>query len=162
MQRFIVVTAVLLGLALPYTALAAGENIRFESQAEVEVAQVNARGEKVMVRQPANLLQPGEIAIYTNSFTNLGTQPADKLVISNPVPAGTEYLGGSATETGADLLFSVDGGKSFGKPAELTVPDGRGGKRPAEPKDYTTLRWTMRTPLQPGATGVVEFRVRVK
>ncbi|NJC87960.1 MAG: DUF11 domain-containing protein [Desulfuromonas sp.] len=148
-------------LALPVTALAAND-IRFTSTAEIEVQQVNIKGEKVVVRQPATLLQPGQIAIYTNSFTNVGQQPASNVVINNPVPANTEYLGGSATETGFDVVFSTDKGKSFGKPTELTVPDGKGGKRPAEPKEYTNIRWTMQALLKPGATGVVEFRVRVK
>jgi uncharacterized repeat protein (TIGR01451 family) len=156
--------ALLLLLALfpcANAALAADE-IRFASIAEIEIEQVNDKGEKVVVRQPAVLLQPGEIAIYTNSFTNLGPKAADKVTLGNPVPENTEYLGGSATETGFDLLFSVDDGKSFAKPQALTVPDGKGGVRPAEPKDYTHLRWTMLQPLKPGATGVVEFRVRVK
>ncbi|TLM66814.1 MAG: DUF11 domain-containing protein [Deltaproteobacteria bacterium] len=143
-------------------AFAAGGDIRFASIAEVEVQQVNTRGEKTLVRQPAVLLKPGEIVIYTNSFTNTGQQPAEKLVISSPVAANTEYLGGSATETGFDLAFSVDKGKSYGKPGELTVPDGKGGKRPATTKDYTDIRWTMQAPLKPGATGIVEFRARVK
>ena len=148
-------------LLVPALALAAND-IKFTSTAEIEVQKVNAKGEKVLVRQPADLLQPGQIAIYTNAFTNIGKQPAEKVVVNNPVPAGSEYQGGSATETGFELAFSVDQGKSFGKPKELTVPDGKGGKRPAEPKEYTNIRWTMLAPLKPGATGVVEFRVRVK
>ena len=155
-------TIALVVLLLAPLAAFAANDIKFTSTAEVEVQQVNAKGEKVLVRQPAQLIKPGEIAIYTNSFTNGGKQPAEKVVINNPVPANTEYLGSSATETGFDLVFSVDKGKTFGKPAELTMPDGKGGKRPAEPKDYTNLRWTMQAPLKSGATGVVEFRVRVR
>jgi uncharacterized repeat protein (TIGR01451 family) len=148
-------------LLVPTLAIAAND-IKFTSTAEIEVQQVNAKGEKATVRQPATLLQPGQIAIYTNSFTNVGTQPAEKVVVNNPVPTNTEYLGGTATEAGYDVVFSVDKGQSFGKPKELTVPDGKGGKRPAEPKEYTNLRWTMQAPLKPGATGVIEFRVRVR
>lgn len=164
MNRLRNLAACLLAVLLlaPGPVLAAEGDIKFASSAEIEVEQVNGKGEKVVVRQPAVLLQPGQIAIYTNTFTNIGQKTAEKLLVNNPVPANTEYLGGSATETGFDLLFSVDGGKSFGKPKELTVPDGKGGKRPAGPKDYTDLRWTMQAPLKPGATGVVEFRVRVK
>ena len=154
-------TCTFLLLLVPIAALAAGD-IRFTSTAEVEVTKVSANGENVLVRQPATLLQPGEIAIYTNLFTNHGQQPAEKVVVDNPVPENTEYLGGSATETGYAVTFSVDKGKSFGQPQELTVPDGKGGQRQAEPSEYTNIRWTMQAPLQPGATGVVEFRVRVK
>lgn len=148
-------------LFLPAAVMAAGD-IQFTSTAEVEVQQVNAKGEQVTVRQPADLVQPGGMVIYTNAFTNTGKKAAEKVVINNPVPVNTEYLGGSASETGFDVVFSVDKGKSFGKPKDLTVPDVKGGRRPAEPKDYTDIRWTMLSALKPGATGVVEFRVRVK
>jgi len=151
-----------LALLLCATTAFAADEIRFTSTAEIEIEQVNDKGEKVVIRQPAVLLQPGEIAIYTNSFTNTGAKAADKVTIANPVPENTEYLGGSATETGFDLVFSVDGGKHFAKPKALTVPDGKGGMRPAEARDYTHLRWTLLQPLQPGASGIVEFRVRVK
>lgn len=162
MTRIITMLVSLLLFLTPSQLLAAQSDVRFRSTAEVEIQQINAKGEKVLVRQPAELVEPGGIVIYTNSFTNTGKQPAEALVINNPLPPNTEYLGGSATETGYDLVFSVDKGQSYGKPGTLTVPDGKGGKRPAEPKDYTDLRWTMQAPLKPGATGVVEFRVRVK
>jgi uncharacterized repeat protein (TIGR01451 family) len=161
MKRILILFTACLCFGLPAFSLAAND-IRFTSIAEVEVKQVNAKGEKVVVRQPAALVEPGEIAIYTNSFTNVGKQPAANVVIDTPIPKNTQYLLGSATETGFDLLFSVDGGKSFGKPDTLTVTDAQGRKVPAGDKDYTNIRWTMLSPLKPGATGVVEFRVRVK
>ncbi len=160
-RKHLIATLMSLFLLIPALALAK-DDIKFTSTAEIEVQKVNAKGEKTVVREPAVLLQPGQIAIYTNSFTNVGPQSAEKVVVNNPIPANTEYLGGSATETGFDLVFSVDGGKNFGAPKELTMPDGKGGKRPAEPKEYTNIRWTMQAPLKPGATGIVEFRVRVK
>lgn len=155
-------TLFLLLVLAPVWALAADKNISFSSSAEVERTKTNIKGEEVRVREPAELVEPGEVVIYTNVFSNRGTEPADELVINNPIPEDTEYLGGSATETGYFLAFSTDKGKSFGEPAMLTVPDDKGGKRTAEPKDYTDIRWTMQTPLSPSATGVVEFRVRVK
>lgn len=161
MKKMTLLAATLFVLLAPLAALAA-ENLKFTSTAEIEVTEVNAKGEKVQVRHPAALLQPGDIAIYTNVFTNLGQQPAEKVVVNNPLPENTEYLGGSATEDGYAVVFSVDKGESFGSPQKLTVPDGKGGQRPAEPKEYTNIRWTMQPQLQPGATGIVEFRVRVK
>lgn len=161
MKRIVLFSISLMVLLMPLSAQAAGD-VSFSSIAEVEVAQVNDKGERVLVRQPADLVQPGEVTIYTNSFTNKGKQPAEDIVVNNPIPANTEYLNGSATEKGYELLFSVDQGKNFGKAKELTLPDGKGGQRQAEPKDYTHIRWTMLEPLNPGATGVLEFRVRVK
>lgn len=153
----------LLVLSLLAPALAAAkDDIRFLSMASIEVEQVNAKGEKVKVRQPAADVAPGSIVIYTNNVTNFGKKAADHIVINSPVPAKTEYVGGSATEKDCTVLFSIDGGKSFGKPVDLTVPDGKGGKRQAEPKEYTNIRWTLLSPVPPEATGSVEFRVRVK
>jgi uncharacterized repeat protein (TIGR01451 family) len=161
MNKVLLFSISLLVLLMPLTAIAAND-ITFTSVAEIETAQVNAEGERILVRQPADLVQPGEVAIYTNSFTNTGKQPAEDIVVNNPVPVNTEYLNGSATEKGYELLFSVDQGKTYGKASELTIPDGKGGERKAEPKEYTNIRWTRLEPLKPGATGVLEFRVRVK
>jgi uncharacterized repeat protein (TIGR01451 family) len=164
MNKLLLSLGVLLLLlnSTPTELLAANEQISFTSAAEIEVIEVNDKGEKVLVRRPAVLVPPGGVVIYVNAFTNNGNQPAEELVVTNPVPADTEYLRGSATETGADLSFSIDGGKNFGKPEELMVPDGEGGTRQAEPKEYTDIRWLMQESLEPGATGIVEFRVRVK
>ena len=149
-------------LAAPTAALAAGENIRFISAAEVEVEVVNPQGVKVLERKPAELVVPGTVVIYTNAFTNVGKEPAERLVVTNPVPNGTEYLGGSASEEESIVTFSVDGGQNFAAPAALTVPDGQGGQRRAEPRDYTHIRWQRQAPLAPGAGDQVEFRARLK
>lgn len=161
MKRFIFFTACLLISMLPTIAMSA-DNIRFSKIAEVEIQQVNDKGETVLVREAAVLLQPGDIAIYTNLFTNTGQDVAEDVVIKNPIPENTEYLGGSATETGYNVTFSVDHGANFSTLQELTIPNGKGGMRPAEPLEYTDIRWAMQTSLKPGATGIVEFRVRVK
>lgn len=160
--HYLINGVLLLALLAPVSSLAADDQISFTSVAEIETEVFDENGKKELIRSPARLLQPGEIAIYTNAFTNNGTEPADGLTIKNPVPENTEYLRGSATETGADLTFSIDGGKSYARPDELMLPDGKGGMRQAEPKEYTDIRWQMQESLAPGATGIVEFRVRVK
>lgn len=152
----------LLLLISPGLALAAGENIRFESLAQIEVAKVNARGEKVMERQPASLVVPGTVVIYTNSYTNIGNQPAERLAVTNPVPAGMEYLGGSATGKDAAVTYSIDNGKSFDTPDKLFVVEKDGKRRPAEAKEYTHIRWTLDRPLPPGGKGSVEYRAKLK
>lgn len=148
-------------LLWPLAALAA-DPIRFTSAAEVEVTEANARGEKVLMRKPADRVPPGGVVIYVNTFSNSGKEPKENLVVTSPIPASTEYLAGSAEGMGADVTFSVDGGKTFAPAAALTVADPRLGKRPAAPPDYTHVRWMLREPLKPGASGIVEFRVRVK
>jgi hypothetical protein len=56
------------------------------------------------------------------------------------------------------VLFSVDDGRSFGRPEELTLADADGTLRAAAPADYTHVRWVLRAPLDAGAAGVARFR----
>jgi len=161
-KRGLLTLTLLLLFMVPVFVTAAEAQISFTSVAEIETELFDANGEKTLVRSPAKLVNPGEIAIYTNSFTNNGTQPAENLVINNPIAKNTEYLEGSATEDGYTLTFSVDGGKAFAKAADLTVTDNSGKQHPATAKDYTNIRWTRIKPLSPGETGNVEFRILVK
>jgi len=64
----------------------------------------------------------------------------------------------SASGPGSEVLFSVDNGRSFGRPDELTLAALNGGVRGAEPADYTHVRWVLRAPLDAGATGIARFR----
>jgi len=152
----------LLLVAAPGMVLAAGENIRFESLAELEIEQVNAQGEKILVRTPATLVVPGSIIIYTNRFDNQGKEPAEKLKITNPIPKNMEFLAGSALPEDATIVYSIDGGKMFDAAEALFVIEADGTKRPAEARDYTHIRWTLKQTLSPGETGFVEFRARLK
>lgn len=161
MSKFLLSIVLLLLLLTPLAALAA-DDVRFSSSAEVEVKELNAKGETVTVRKPADKVPPGDIVIIVNVFTNTGKVAKEKLVVTNPVPKETEYVGNSASVENAEVRFSIDGGKRYAKPTELLVADGKGGKRVAEPKEYTHIRWTLKNSLKPGSTGLVEFRVRVK
>lgn len=155
-------TLVMLGMILPAIAFAANDNIRFMSKAEIEVSQVDANGEKVLVRQPAKLVVPGTIVIYTNSYTNDGTEPAQKLVITNPVPDQMEFLAGSTLPESAVMTYSIDGGQTYASPDQLFITEADGRKRKAEAKEYTHIRWQVQDPLPVGETGQVEFRARLK
>lgn len=152
----------LLCLTITSGAIAAGENIRFQSKAEVEIQQVDAKGEKILVRQPATLVVPGDVVIYTNSFSNQGDETAEKLVITNPVPEQMEFLAGSTLPETAVMTYSIDGGNTYGAPDQLFITEDDGRKRKAEAKEYTHIRWQIQDPLPAGETGQVEFRARLK
>jgi uncharacterized repeat protein (TIGR01451 family) len=152
----------LLCLTLPCAALAAGTNIRFESKAEIEIKEINEKGEKVLVRQPAKLVVPGTIVIYTNSYTNISTKSAENLVITNPVPEKMEFLSGSVLPDTAVITYSIDGGKTYATPDQLIITEADGRKRTAEAREYTHIRWQIQDPLPTGGTGQVEFRARLK
>lgn len=85
--------------------------------------------------------------IYTARFHYRGDAPALGLRIVLPVPPGMRYIGGSATGPGAQLSYSVDGGRSFA-PADDALP----------PEDYTHIRWDLPGRYAPGTRGLVSFR----
>jgi len=106
---------------------------------------------------------PGDDMHYTITFRNAGKTAVDAgtVVITNPVPENTTYIGESAFGAGTTILFSVDGGAVFRKANELTVVRD-GVEVPASANDYTTIRWTFGPALAPGAQGNVSFNVRLK
>jgi hypothetical protein len=82
----------------------------------------------------------------------------DTVRITSPIPADVNYVPGSASGPGSDVLFSVDNGRTFGKPEELTLPSADGKRRRADAADYTHVRWILNGPLDVGASGIARFR----
>jgi len=149
-------------VALPLAAWAQ-PNVAITIKAQKEV-NVTVNGKQVKKRIAAKGVQPGDEIIYTLSYVNSGTEAAKDVVISDPIPAGTTFIPGSASEVG-DLTFSIDKGKSYKKATLLTYEiksgDGSMQKRAASPDDYTDIRWTVRE-IPAGGKGSVNFKVKVK
>lgn len=156
--------AALLGLILlPAVGFAEPQEVEIVSKAEVEVEKINEEGEKIVVRQAAEKVMPGETVIFTNTFTNKGEEPAENIVITNPIPAHMNYIDGSAFGAKAVITFSVDGGESFDRPGNLRLPAADGSLiLPAEADDFTHVRWTWTEPLQTQQTEEVGFRARLE
>jgi len=127
-----------------------------------EVEAVNEKGEKEVRLVPVASAMPGEVLIFRVTYRNEGTEPAANVQLTNPVPGEMVYIGGTAEGKGADVAFSVDSGQSFARPAALTVTAEDGTKRPAEPADYTHIRWQIQDPVPPGREGTVSFRASLK
>jgi uncharacterized repeat protein (TIGR01451 family) len=122
-------------------------------------------GEPRLALVPAGTVAPGDQLVYTISFTNVGAQRADGIRITQPIPPGVRYVAGTAVGPGSHVLYSVDGGATYGSASELSVrdaerpaADGDGATRPAEAADYTHLRWLLEAPLDARAKGYVRFR----
>jgi uncharacterized repeat protein (TIGR01451 family) len=156
------VATVLLALALAPAAWARPE-VSITIKAEKEVV-VTEQGKKVKKLVEAKDVEPGDEIIYTLSYSNVGTEAATNVVISDPIPPGTMYIPGSATGTG-ELTFSIDHGKTYKKPAllsyEVTTPDGKKEKRVASPEEYTDIRWVIPS-LRVGEKDSVSFKVKTK
>lgn len=137
--------------------------IEVKTLAEVEIVVKNDKGKTEVKRVDAakEKVPPGGVVIFTSRYTNKGKQPATGIVITNPIPKHMTYVDLSAEGKGAKIEFSIDGGKAYAPAEQLKVTDNEGRVRPALPKDYTHIRWTVAAPLAAGAAGTVSFRGRV-
>ena len=124
---------------------------RIEVAAESDGA---APGEAESAATPSS----AEALIVSVRFTNATEQVLDSNRITSPGPPDLRYVAQSASGPGSDVLFSVDDGRTFGVPEELTLAAPDGGVRGADAADYTHVRWILRAPLDAGATGIARFR----
>ncbi|MGB5261159.1 MAG: hypothetical protein WBO34_11645 [Gammaproteobacteria bacterium] len=136
--------------------------IEVSTTAEIEIVEVNPDGTETVRREAASRVVPGTEIIYTITAKNSGNEPADKVVVTNPVPDQTRYVDGSAVGANTDITFSVDGGKNWGRAETLTVPDANGEPRAATAEDYTHVRWTLQSDLAPRQQLPVWYRAQVK
>ncbi len=109
-------------------------------------------------RGSGTVASPADQVVVTVRFTNAGDDVVDSIRITTPVPADVRYVPNSAAGPGSEVLFSVDNGRSFGRPDELMLAAPDGGVRDADASDYTHVRWVLRAPLDAGATGIARFR----
>lgn len=129
--------------------------------AEIETVVVDKAGRKTTKREPVAVAVPGTEVIYTTRFTNKSDKPAGDIVLTNPVPEHTRFVGGSAFGLKTTVTYSIDG-KHFDVPAKLRVTGADGKERAALPEEYTHVRWRYAGELAPGKQGDVGFRVVIK
>ncbi len=127
-------------------------------QVEVE----NERGETQIDLVPVEKAVPGEELIIQISYTNSSSEPAENIVIVNPVPDQMIYRAGSATGDVTLATFSVDGGKIFDLPENLMITDEEGNEKQAPAELYTHIRFRRIDALAPGQTDTVSFRAALK
>ena len=123
-------------------------------QKEITVENEDGTSETRLVK--AESVIPGERVVYTISFANIGDEPAENVVITNPIAESLTYVAGSASGAGMRVEFSIDDGRTFAAASELTVVD-QGIERPATNRDYTHVRWVMQTELAVGGEGQASF-----
>lgn len=149
--------AVLFALLLGGTAFAqSAGHLEVTTIVQKEIVIENEDGEAEKQLVVAETVVPGERVVYTITFVNVGEEPAQNVVITNPIAESLTYVAGSATNGSMTVEFSADGGKTFGLPGELRIND-EGIDRPAATQDYTHVRWVMKTELEVGATGSASF-----
>lgn len=148
-----------------HVSSALAQNVELVTKAEKEI-EVVENGAKVKKLVPPAKMIPGDEVVYTITYSNKTKVAAEKVVVTNPVPQHTKYKDGTAAGDGADIVFSVDGGKNFATSDKLTMTiKDKAGKditRPAVAQDYTHIRWTLKGNVASGATGTVRFRAVIQ
>lgn len=152
----------LLLLLVPFAASANDGPLQVQTLAQKEQSVTLADGTVQTQLVEVTTVVPGDEVIYTIRFTNTGEESAAGVTITDPVPAEMRYIDGSAFSAGTDILFSANGGASWGKAGELTVSDNLGIERVATAADFTHIRWRMRHPLAAGKTGYARFRAALR
>lgn len=134
--------------------------VELETTAETE-QEVLEQGKPVKRLVPAGKVVPGNEVVWTITARNVCDEPADNIVIANPVPEHMSYVAGTAMGTGTDIAYSLDG-KDFKRAEELRVSDADGAARAARADEYRAIRWTYAAAFAPGATAFVRYRAVVK
>lgn len=128
---------------------------------EEQISQDENGVEVVRYSDLASVL-PGDVVRYTISYHNHGSDPADSVVITNPIPEQMHYLATSAKSTASTTItFSVDGGKNYAAPEQLTVQENN-QTRPAIASDYTHIQWLLNTSIAADEQGSVSYRAKLK
>ncbi len=145
------------GLALaPKAALAQPGKVDLQGDVKLEkTVTENGKTEKVLA--DTKVVVPGDRLLFSTSFVNNGATPVEQFVVTNPLPSAVVL----APESAAGLDVSVDGGKTYGRLADLKVADGNGGQRAAEATDVTHVRWIIPA-IAPRQQGKVEFYAIVR
>ncbi len=110
--------------------------------------------------QIAEQIKPGESVEYRAVYQNDGDAGVDKLVATLPIPAGTEFIAGTASPAGAQA--SLDG-KTFAPmplKRKVRLSDGREVEREVPTAEYRFLRWSLGS-LGSRKEQIVRTRVRV-
>lgn len=157
-KSLIAALAAALALGAQAAPAASANSIKLEIKGQVEQEYTNEQGQKAVRLVPITKIVPGDEVIYTITYENVGKQPASDVIVHDPIPKEVAYKDGTAIGAGTDVEFSADGGKTYGKPAALTVKGADGKPRAATADDYTHVRWKLAGTVAPGQKGFVRFR----
>jgi len=147
----------LLAALLPGQALAANQ-VALDNSVFVERVTTDAQGKQRILLEEPKVVVPGDRLVFVLNYRNAGAQPADKFVITNPLPAAVSFADAGDTRP----LVSIDGGRGWGQLEQLTIAQRDGTRRAAQPADVTHIRWAFQKPIPVGGSGKLMFRGAVK
>ena len=147
----------LLAALIPGPAFAANQ-VALDNHVFVERVLIDAEGKQRILLEEPKVVVPGDRLVFVLNYRNAGAQPADKFVVTNPMPAAVRFADAGDTRP----FVSVDGGKQWGLLSDLRVPMEGGTRRAAQPADVTHIRWAFQNPIPVGGTCKLMLRGVVK
>ena len=144
-----------------FDTTSAGKSLAVKTVAEVQ-SRVAVGGHQLVRLVPADRVAPGDLVFYTLEVRNIGTAPSRAPAVTSPIPEHMRYIADSAVGPGAEVTFSVDGGRTFAQAEILGVTDVNGHARRAVASDYTHVRWYLKNDLNANSVAFVRFRAVVK
>lgn len=156
MVRKLTLATIVAAVMLPHAALAR-QDVRFQTQTFVEKVQTDINGRARRILASANRVAPGDRLVFVVNWRNEGREPVEGLALTNAVPRGTSLL-----LSDLDAQVSVDGGQSWGRLEQLSLPTPLGGSRRAVPADVTHVRLTVPARISPGESGRLSYRATVR
>ena len=162
MKKTAGIATILSVLLLTATFVYAAGQIKVEISAQEEIVVINKDGEKEIHHTPPASVEPGDVVLYTLSYHNDNTEPAESIVLTNKIPKHMRYIEDSATSNDQlTVVFSVDNGATYDRPENLFIPTKDGGERGAMTADYTHIKWHFKTPLAPQAKGALTYKAKL-
>jgi uncharacterized repeat protein (TIGR01451 family) len=161
MRRAVTLLTLLAVVAVAGVALASGPLTGNIEAWKVLVAEKT--GEESFV--PAGEASPRDLIEYRLTYANTGASAVRTVSITDPIPAGTEYVVRTATHPdGAAVTFSVDRGKTFHAwPVQVQrIVDGREVWTDAPASMVTHVRWTLNDELAPAEKVNLAYRAVVR
>ncbi len=137
------------------------DTLAVKASAEVET-KVSLNGRDTIKLMPADHVVPGDEVIYTLEIRNTSAAPVLAPSVRFAIPNHMRYIADSAAGPGAEVSFSVDGGRTFDWPGNLQVAGPAGQPRPATAADYTHIRWQLKHRLNVNSVAFARFRAEVK
>ncbi len=154
MIKFLALLSTAAGLLLVPSAAFAANQLQLSSDVFVEKQKQRADGSVATILEEPNLVTPGDKLVFVVKYKNAGAAPAEKFVLTNPLPKAVAFNG---TSDGLEVV-SIDEGRTWGFLSNLRLQDTDGKSRPALMSDVTHIRWNLNQPIAAGSEGKLIFR----
>ncbi|WP_260583204.1 hypothetical protein [Sphingopyxis sp. PET50] len=116
MPRFGLGVAAMFALASPVQAF---QRVEFSQNVEVEKVETGAEGQRKISFAAPETVVPGDRLRFTLQLDNHTSEAAAGLKFVNPIPPEVRF---ASTDDLAGFSVSVDGGRTYGDLAGMTVP----------------------------------------